>query len=81
MIKVFIQCFNAGNDINGNPRRVWLAYDNDGIAVDTLDEGYRGMQVMDDIEFCTLPYVKCSVKEYKMLVNKQREVKIFKKGC
>lgn len=32
----------ASNDTNGNPRRLFLILDNDGDAVDAVDEGYSG---------------------------------------
>lgn len=34
--------FNAGNDKNGNPRRVYVAIRTDGVIVGAWDEGYRG---------------------------------------
>ena len=37
--------FNAGNDINGNPRRVYVTFRN-GSIVATYDEGYRGEQAI-----------------------------------
>jgi len=36
------QHLNAGNDTNGNPRRVFVLYDAQGDIVRTIDEGYRG---------------------------------------
>lgn len=33
---------NAGNDRNGNPRRGWLLYDDAGVTVGFVDEGYSG---------------------------------------
>ena len=33
--------FNAGNDTNGNPRRVFVVF-NDSAVVATYDEGYAG---------------------------------------
>lgn len=32
----------AKNDVNGNPQRCYLILDNDGDAVDAVDEGYMG---------------------------------------
>ncbi len=34
--------FNAGNDTNGNPRRVFVVFNPRGTIVETLDEGYVG---------------------------------------
>ncbi len=33
---------NAGNDANGNPRRVWIGFDTDGDVCAVKDEGYDG---------------------------------------
>lgn len=32
----------APNDPNGNPRRVYVVFDQDGDVIDAVDEGYRG---------------------------------------
>lgn len=37
-----IQHLNAGNDTNGNPRRCFLVYNDQGTTVECIDEGYRG---------------------------------------
>lgn len=34
--------FNAGNDANGNPRRVFVVVNTSGIVLSAHDEGYRG---------------------------------------
>ena len=41
----FIQHLRSTNDINGNPRRVFVLYDNNGNIIKTIDEGYRGFPV------------------------------------
>lgn len=33
---------NAGNDTNGNPRRVFVVFDEHGSIYDAIDEGYAG---------------------------------------
>lgn len=38
---------NAGNDRNGNPRRVFVIL-RDGEIVATADEGYRGRAALDE---------------------------------
>lgn len=40
---------NAGNDRNGNPRRVFVIFGEDGTIIKAIDEGYRGDQVERDI--------------------------------
>lgn len=37
------QRLDAGHDANGNPRRVWLVYDEGGTILDAVDEEYAGM--------------------------------------
>ena len=36
------QHLNAGNDNNGNPRRVFVVYSHAGNIIDAIDEGYSG---------------------------------------
>ena len=38
---------NAGNDRNGNPRRVFVIL-RDGEVIATADEGYRGRAALDE---------------------------------
>lgn len=45
MNTVYIR-FNAGNDTNGNPRRVFVVYNADnGQIITAINEGYAGDQV------------------------------------
>lgn len=37
---------NAGNDTNGNPRRIYVVFDTRGNMVDAVDEGYSGIQAL-----------------------------------
>ncbi len=60
---------NAGNDTNGNPRRVFVVFNPRGTIVETIDEGYEGDHVVrtkypkhkDGGTFATTP------KEYRNL--------------
>jgi hypothetical protein len=58
---------NAGDDINGNPRRGWLVYDRTGEFRGFVDEGYRGDRVLrhDYPGAVTLAVVPCPVTYYK----------------
>jgi hypothetical protein len=40
---------NAGNDRNGNPRRVFVIFGEDGQIMKAIDEEYRGDKVKEDI--------------------------------
>lgn len=40
---MLVQRLKAKNDINGNPRRIWVNYDDEGAFIDVIDEGYGGM--------------------------------------
>ena len=42
------QHLNAGNDVNGNPRRVFVVYTQAGHIFGTWDEGYVGTRVLPD---------------------------------
>ena len=62
----------AKNDINGNPRRCWLRFNNDGGLKDVIDEGYGGTpkECQLDIE---LFGVEIEVAEYERFI-KQGEI-------
>lgn len=38
---------NARNDVNGNPRRLFLVMDSEGI-IDAVEEGYLGIGALDN---------------------------------
>jgi hypothetical protein len=68
---------NAGNDRNGNPRRVFVVMGEGGSVLDAIDEGYSGISAFHekypDInegwsprEFETTP------REYKEILKKFR---------
>jgi hypothetical protein len=64
---------NAGNDRNGNPRRVFVVLDESGNIIEAIDEEYRGTAALFDkyappdigypCEFATTP------KEYRELLR------------
>lgn len=39
---------NAGNDTNGNPRRVFVVFGSDGDIIKAIDEGYRGRGPLEE---------------------------------
>jgi len=39
---------NAGNDVSGNPRRVFVVLNNKGDIVEAIDEGYGGKAALFD---------------------------------
>ncbi len=64
---------NAGNDRNGNPRRVYVLLSDTGSIVRAVDEGYDGIHALnrvpgaeglrDPVEFATTP------AEYRALLR------------
>ena len=54
----------ANNDVNGNPRRCWLRFYDDGKLKDVIDEGYGGKPDVCRFEV-ELPEIKVGVAEYK----------------
>jgi hypothetical protein len=63
---------NAGNDINGNPRRVWVISDDDGKPVFAYDEGYYGRDCVPGrvrSAFDYAPCTHCTVRQYQMLLK------------
>ena len=68
---------NAGNDRNGNPRRVYVVLNENGAIVDTIDEGYSGdsgvRKLRVDGEKVKMDFVfnrfETTPKEYRELVK------------
>lgn len=69
------QQLRAENDVNGNPRRVWILYDCDnGIVVACRDEGYEGDPIHNDESLFSqatakLPSIDVEVSEYEKWVE------------
>ncbi len=38
---------NAGHNVNGNPRRIYVCIGRDGQAFDAIDEGYAGISALE----------------------------------
>jgi len=62
------QHLNARNDRNGNPRRVFVVYAQDGSILDAIDEGYTGTpRWLRD--FPQLPGFVITYSEYRELLT------------
>ena len=62
------QHLNAGNDTNGNPRRVFVVYAMSGNILDVIDEGYAGTpRWLRDLP--QLPGFIIKPSEYKQLLK------------
>ena len=64
----YIQHLRTTNDINGNPRRVFVLYDENGDIVKTIDEGYRGFP-REYRSLKQLPQIEVLPKEYRAFKN------------
>ena len=61
---------NAGNDRNGNPRRVFVVFDSDGDIVDAIDEGYEGDDALRKLGYPTsYSTFKTTPAEYRDLLR------------
>lgn len=68
---------NAGNDTNGNPRRVWVVLQIDGDSqhiIDAVDEGYQGFhRVKEFYQDCIQgPMFRTVPAEYRALLKAYR---------
>jgi hypothetical protein len=48
-VRIAFVHLNAGSDRNGNPRRIFVAFDEAGRIVGTVDEEYRGMAALYEL--------------------------------
>ena len=69
MTNRIVQHLSAKNDTNGNPRRLYMAYNSETLELEAIwDEGYRG--VPSPIRgLPRLPEVKITPKEYRDWLN------------
>lgn len=65
---MIIQQWRAQNDVNGNPRRIFVIYADTGEIVGAVDEGYNS-EPSELRGFAHLPSVKISATEYKQLLR------------
>jgi hypothetical protein len=65
-----VQRFSAKNDVNGNPRRVWVIY-YPGSPPLAIDEGYEGVpsQITSLMEYVEFPTVRVEPAEYRRLLK------------
>ena len=56
----------APNDTNGNPRRCYVLFNENGIAVNAWDEGYSGCAALPEhLQKTPRPVIQVSATEYK----------------
>ena len=55
----------AQNDTYGNPRRCYVLFNENGIVVDTWDEGYNGRNCLPEhLRNMAAPVIKVQAAEY-----------------
>lgn len=63
---------NAGNDRNGNPRRIWVISNEEGKPLYAYDEGYLGRDCVPGSVRRAFDYAvcfDCTVRQYQMLLK------------
>ena len=66
-----IKHYCASNDVNGNPRRVYVFF-SDGEAIAAWDEGYCGSDSVPGAwrqQAYDAERIKCTVKEYRQFLK------------
>lgn len=66
---------DAGHTTSGNPRRVFVVIDEQANVVDTIDEGYEGVQALYK-RHGKIPVTgrfDTSAREYRELIKRQRD--------
>lgn len=64
-----VQHWCAPNDVNGNPRRLFVVFDDQGNIARIVDEGYRG-EPADIRALVHLPSVRITATEYRNLIKR-----------
>jgi hypothetical protein len=65
----YCQQLRTKNDVNGNPRRVWVIYSLTGLVLSTHDEGYVG-KPLEARELVELPSIEVLPTEYRRFVKR-----------
>lgn len=65
---MIVQQWRAQNDVNGNPRRVFVLFDDSGSIAGAIDEGYTS-EPTELRGFAHLPAVRITATEYKQLLR------------
>lgn len=72
------QHFRATNDSNGNPRRLYVVYDEDADIGALIDEGYSGMpKYLIEDEVPQLPTIDVSVAQYNQLKRFAKQTGVY----
>jgi hypothetical protein len=66
---ILCQCFLAPNDKNGNPRRLWLAYNKRGAIIKLRLEGHAGPPKWSGTTYNIQIVVDISASTYKRLIK------------
>lgn len=67
----------ADNDTNGNPRRIFVIFDEDGEILDCIDEGYSGLAEVTK-QYPNAKYAgrfETTPKEYRSLLKFKKKEK------
>ena len=71
-MKAVVIKLNAGNDRNGNPRRVFVVFNKLGEIYGTVDEGYSGLHAVTEkfpgVGFGAVAEFEITPREYRTLV-------------
>ena len=60
----------APNDTNGNPRRCFVLFNENGVGVEAWDEGYSGCDALPKhLQKTPRPVIQVSATEYKRWLN------------
>jgi hypothetical protein len=73
---------DAGNDSNGNPRRLFVVFDSRGNTCDVIDEGYSGYgEVRKHYRTAAdLGTYKTTPAQYRELLKEKRETERMMRG-
>lgn len=72
----FVVYLGAPNDGNGNPRRVYVVYDDQGLPLAALDEGYAGRSILRNSGYDNVPVsdrIDVTASEYRFWMSWKKE--------
>lgn len=72
---------NAGNDVNGNPRRVFVVLDPMVGVIDAIDEGYEGeAELRKRYRISSTADLDTTPRQYRELVKRARDWESMMRG-
>ena len=74
------QQLRCKHDVNGNPRRLWMRYDNKGLLLEVIIEGYGGNPIPQHADVVQLSSIYIPPSEYNGWIKVAKQYNMLTEG-